>query len=259
MALFPNFKLGLTTYREAHRLIVQHKLWWYVVMPAFLNLLIIAIFVIAGWYGINSFTGWLLDITGLSGKSDGFFKYLSLGLGFVIKIISYFLLFIIYNNIYKYAILLILSPALAILSEKTDKILTGNQYPFKFGRFVLDVWRGIRIALRNIFLEFLFTIVLFIIGFIPVLGWICPVIMFFITCYYYGFSMIDYSNERGKLNIRQSIKFVRKNRGMAVSNGMMFYFMFFIIPVIGFIIAPAYSVMAATIAVSKTESQYLLK
>ena len=249
MALFPNFKLGFTTYKDAHKLIVKHKLWWYVFLPAFLNLIIIAVFALAGWYGINSLTEWILNITGLSGNSNGFFKYLSLGIGFVIKIFSYFLLFIIYNNVYKYVILLILSPALAILSEKTDKILSSQQYPFNFRKFLQDVWRGIRIALRNIFIEFLFTIVLFIIGFIPVVGWISPVIMFFITCYYYGFSMIDYSNERARLNIKQSVRFVRKNRGMAISNGMMFYFMFFI----GFVIAPAYSVIAATIAVSKTE------
>lgn len=254
MALFPNFKLGFTTYKDAHRLIVEHKLWWYVVLPAFLNLIIIAIFALVGYYGINSLATWILNITGLSDQSDGFLKYLSLGLGFIIKIISYFLLFIIYNNVYKYAILLILSPALAILSEKTDKILSGHQYPFHFGEFLLDVWRGIRIALRNIFLELLFTIVLFILGFIPIIGWVAPVILFFITCYYYGFSMIDYSSERAKLNIRQSIKYVRKNRGMAISNGMMFYFLFFIVPVIGFVIAPAYSVIAATIAVSKTKN-----
>jgi CysZ protein len=147
--------------------------------------------------------------------------------------------------------LIILSPLLAALSEKTEKLLTGNTYPFNLGHFVKDVLRGIRIVIRNSFMELLLTIGLFIFGFVPVIGYISPVILFFVTCYYYGFSMIDYTNERQRLSVKQSVRFVRKNRGFAIANGMIFYLVFFFVPLVGFMVAPAYAVVAATLGVHK--------
>lgn len=251
MALFPNFKIGFKSYSEAHRLIVKHRLWWYVFLPAIINVAMLLLIIFFGWHYIGLFTTWIFDITGLSSTPSGFFRYLIIFFRWIVKIALYILLFLFYSSIYRYIVLMIISPALAILSEKTDKILTGINYPFRLRQFLKDVIRGTAIVLRNFFIEMGFMILLFFFGFIPVIGWITPVIMFFITCYFYGFSMIDYSNERAKLSIRNSVKFVRKKRGMAVANGMVFYFVFFFIPVVGFIFAPAYSVIAATIAVGK--------
>jgi hypothetical protein len=50
-----------------------------------------------------------------------------------------------------------------------------------------------------------------------------------------------------RLSIRQSVRFIRKNRGFAMANGMIFYVVFFFIPLVGFMIAPAYAVVAATL------------
>ena len=144
---------------------------------------------------------------------------------------------------------------LAILSEKTAHLLTGAAYPFSFKNFIHDVWRGIRIALRNTFVELGWILLFWIIGFIPIIGFISPVFLFFVSCYFYGFSMIDYNNERNRLSIRESIRFVRKNRGLAVANGMIFYLVFFFVPIIGFLVAPAYAIVAATLAVHETANK----
>jgi CysZ protein len=162
------------------------------------------------------------------------------------------LLFMLYSYIFKYIVLIILSPMLAILSEKTSHLLTGAVYPFSFKNFMQDVWRGIRIALRNTFIELGWILLFWIIGFVPIIGFISPVYLFFVSCYFYGFSMIDYNNERNRLSIRESIRFVRKNRGMAVANGMIFYLVFFFVPIIGFLVAPTYAIIAATLAVHET-------
>jgi CysZ protein len=44
----------------------------------------------------------------------------------------------------------------------------------------------------------------------------------------------------------QSIAFIRQHRGMALGNGMIFY-LFMLIPVLGWMLAPSYAVIAATI------------
>ncbi len=71
-----------------------------------------------------------------------------------------------------------------------------------------------------------------------------------VECYYYGFSMLDYSCERNKLSMSESIDFVGKHRGLAIGNGLMFYLMHAVI-IIGWIFAPAYAVVAATLSLHK--------
>jgi len=39
----------------------------------------------------------------------------------------------------KVVLLIVLSPILALLSAKTERILEGNQYPFRFDQFIKDI------------------------------------------------------------------------------------------------------------------------
>jgi CysZ protein len=59
--------------------------------------------------------------------------------------------------------------------------------------------------------------------------------------------MLDYSMERHKKSTSESIYFIGNHKGLAIGNGMVFYLMH-IIPVIGWIFAPAYAVIAATLS-----------
>ena len=68
-----------------------------------------------------------------------------------------------------------------------------------------------------------------------------------VECYYYGFSMLDYSAERHKLSPAQSITFISNRTGLAIGNGMVFFLMH-LVPIIGWILAPAYAVIAATLS-----------
>jgi CysZ protein len=78
-------------------------------------------------------------------------------------------------------------------------------------------------------------------------GWVVPIATLLVECYYYGFSMLDYSCERHRLSPSESISFIGKHKGLAIGNGMVFYLMH-AIPVLGWILAPAYAVVAATIS-----------
>ena len=140
-----------------------------------------------------------------------------------------------------------MSPLLALLSERVERILTGKNYPFNWFDFLHDVVRGILLALRNLVIELLLLCLVFMIGFIPVLNFITPALTFYISSYYYGFSMLDYSNERKRFTMKQSIYFISKNRGVAFGNGAVFYLLL-LLPFVGWVIAPALSVTAAAIA-----------
>jgi len=81
-------------------------------------------------------------------------------------------------------------------------------------------------------------------GWIPVIGWAFTLLSFLIQAYYAGFGNIDYTLER-HLSYKESIAFVKQNRGMAIGNGIIFM-LFLLIPFIGFIFVLPLSVTAAT-------------
>ena len=164
------------------------------------------------------------------------------------------ILIFFYFSLFKYIFLIIGSPVFAYLSERTESIIEGKDFPFSFAQFINDVFRGIRLALRNTLWQSVFTISILILSFFPLVGWVTPVIMLFVECYYYGFSMLDYSSERHKLSPSESIDYITKHKGLAIGNGMMFFLMH-LIPFAGWMLAPAYAVVAATLSMyhQKTE------
>ena len=87
---------------------------------------------------------------------------------------------------------------------------------------------------------------------IPITGSIAAFIgNLLVSSYFYGFSFIDYSNERNKLSVKESVRFIRKNKGLSVGIGMIFSFCFYV-PYLGGIVASflaVVSTVAATLAV----------
>ena len=164
--------------------------------------------------------------------------------------------FIIFSYIGGYATMIVLSPILAILSEKTASIITGKKYPFDILQLTRDIVRAILIALRNMLIQLAFLIGFFIISFIPIVGWLISFVgNFLVASYFYGFAFIDYTNERNRLSLKQSIQFVRTNKWFAIGIGTIFA-LCFMVPLIGGIIASfacIVSVVAATIKIEKAK------
>jgi CysZ protein len=168
------------------------------------------------------------------------------------QIILHLMLMLFYFSLFKFLFLIVGSPVFAYLSEKTEAIIEGKEYPFNLKQLLKDIFRGIKLALRNVLWQTVYTVSILLLSFIPIAGWITPVIGMLIECYYLGFSMLDYSFERNKLSPSQSIAFIGRHKGLAIGNGMIFFLMH-IIPVIGWMLAPSYAVIAATISLYKTK------
>ena len=159
------------------------------------------------------------------------------------------ILMLFYFSLFKYLWLIIGSPIFAYLSEKTEALLEGKEYPFSFRQLAKDIFRGIRIAIRNTLWQSVYLVSFLILSLIPVIGWITPVFALLMECYFYGFSMLDYSCERHKLTASESILFIGNRKGLAIGNGIVFYLMH-LAPIIGWILAPAYAVIAATLSMN---------
>lgn len=155
--------------------------------------------------------------------------------------IIFILTFYLFNRVRKYLVLALMSPIMALLSERTDEILSGASFPFNKTQFIRDIFRGILLAVRNLFLELFLTLLMWGVAIylslaLPFLGIILApliaVVSFLIGAYFFGFSTMDYHNERRRLNMRQSITYVRKNRGTALGIGTVFSLLF-MLPFVG--------------------------
>ena len=163
------------------------------------------------------------------------------------SLLLWLILMLFYFSLFKYIFLIVGSPLFAYLSERTEAIIEGKNFPFSFPQFFNDMKRGVSIAARNSLWQTVYVLSILLLSLIPFIGWLTPVLAVLVECYYYGFSMLDYSMERHKKTPAESIFFIGSHKGLAVGNGLVFYMMH-AIPILGWILAPAYSVVAATLS-----------
>jgi len=193
-------------------------------------------------------------LTPIDKKIEGFWSFLSFfSIKKIAMVLTWLISFMLTTKFSKYVILILLSPVFAFLSEKVDEKLTGKQYPFDLFQLIKDVFRGVLIALRNLTIELFLIAILTLSSFFagPLAILLVPV-LWLISSYFYGFSMMDYTSERRKYSISNSVQFVRKNKGIALGNGMM-YSVFDMIPVVGIVFAPINAVVGATISIIEKE------
>lgn len=213
---FTEFWLGLKSYYEALRFIRDYRLYWYFLIPAVLMLIIYYI-------GNNILYSKVeADLSNMNGIV-WYFIHIAVNISIAILLMKFA----------KYLVVIVLSPLLSHLSQRCEKIITGNTYPIEYKQIWRDTKRGIRLAVRNMLWEYFFFIVILTIAWI---GWNEPrqsplfYLTFIIGFYYYGFSFIDYDNERRKRDERKSIEYVRLHRGLAMGIGMI-YSLLILVPV----------------------------
>lgn len=248
--------IAIQSYQEAHRFIVKHRLWKWILIPGFLYSVLFCAGIYLFWISSGQAIDSLFSITGLKKWmytiEGSWLKFL-----FIFgQVILQLVLLLFYFSLFKFLFLIIGSPLFAYLSEKTEAIMEGRDFPFSFAQLLKDISRGIKLALRNALWQTVYTLSILILSFIPFVGWFTPLIALIIECYYLGFAMLDYSCERNKLSTSQSIEFIGKHKGLAVGNGIVFYLMHAII-IAGWILAPSYAVVAATISFYKTKQVIL--
>lgn len=239
--------IAVQSYFKAHQFIRTHRLWKWIIIPG----LIYALLFMISMYFFGKSASYVIEMlslkTGLKVWVDRMQSSL-IGFFFALGgIMLWLILMMMYFSWFKYIWLILGSPVFAYLSEKTEAIIEGKEYPFNFRQLLKDIVRGIRLSLRNVLWQTVYTFTLLILSFVPLLGWITPLMALFVECYYYGFSMLDYSCERQKLSPLQSIEFISKHKGLAIGNGLIFYLMHGLIG-IGWVLAPAYAVIAATLS-----------
>ena len=202
----------------------------------------------------GDFIEWMAMKTGLRGWIDQFSNSF-VGFLFVFgTALLWLIMMLLYFSLFKFLFLIIGSPVFAFLSEKTASIIEGKDFPFSFTQLGKDILRGIKLALRNSVWQTVYVLSILLLSLIPLIGWLTPILAVLVECYYYGFSMLDYSMERQKKTPAESIFYIGNHKGLAIGNGFIFYLMH-MLPIIGWILAPSYAVVAATLSTYPNSSK----
>ncbi len=229
---------GLQVYTGAYGLISKLKLWKYFVIPVIISVIVfVMIFVSA--YGLSDNLGeWMAGIwIWETGKTT--FTAIS-------TFIAGIIIFAIGLILYKHIIMALSSPFMSPVSEKIEAYFTGKPAKnYVSTNFSKQLVRGIRIGLRNLSKELLYTLPILILKLIPVVNIFSTVLLFLVQAYYAGFANMDYTLER-HFKYKESVAFIRQHRGLAIGNGIGFLLLL-LIPVVGVILVLPLSVTSASV------------
>lgn len=232
---------GLKAYSGTFGLISQLKLWKYFAIPMIISLLL-AIIIGVTAYGFSdnigsylaSFWPWGFGKSTVETISEIFGGLIVLTLGFIS---------------FKHLILALSAPFMGPISKRIENHFIGEQVSTLESSSGQLLIRGLKIAFRNIARELILTIPILLLGLIPIIGLFSTILLFLMQAYFAGFGNMDYTLER-HYNYKNSVRFVKRNRGLATGNGIVFM-LFLLIPVVGVILVLPFSVTAATVETVK--------
>ncbi|WP_452220565.1 EI24 domain-containing protein [Lacinutrix salivirga] len=236
--MIKNILKGIKAYTGTFALISKLKLWKYFFVPVIISIVTASIIGLAA-YGLSDNIGsFIARIWPWEFGKDTFAS--------VSTVIGAIAVLAIGLILYKHIIMALSAPFMSPVSEKIEAHLTGiERHNHRNTSFKQQLWRGIRINVRNLGKELLITIPLLVLKIIPGVNIISTVLLFLTQAYYAGFGNMDYTLER-HFKYKESLAFVRKQRGVAIGNGIVFM-LFLLIPVIGVILVLPMSVTAASI------------
>ncbi|QJP33605.1 EI24 domain-containing protein [Nonlabens sp. Ci31] len=237
--MFKNILKGLTSYKDSLKLINELKLWKFFLVPMAISFLFgTSIFFAA--YGLSDNLGRFFAKAWVWEWGKETFTNIATGLGGLVILFLGFIL-------YKHVVMALSAPFMSPVSERIEEHFypqARNHIQHRDTTNMEQLWRGLRMNLRNITYELALTIPLLLLSFIPIIGIFFTFLAFVIQAYYAGFGNIDYTLER-HFKYRDSVNFVKRNRGIAIGIGIVFMGMLFI-PVLGVILVLPFSVTAAS-------------
>ena len=227
-------------YWEAWTIIVDKKLWLYLFVPGLISLFY-GIFVgFSAWYWSDNLRDLIHTALPMDSDSKLFSKINSglIGVGIATTGVV----------IYKYVILILLSPLLSSLSKRVEEAVIGYSVSYKRDSnetAIADLSRASLFGVRCFVKEILFTLCILVVGLVPHLSYFAAPLIFLVQALYVGFTNFDFSLHR-YFSIHGSVDFIRKNLGLSLGNGIAFM-LIIMVPVVGLFFAPSLGTIAATL------------
>lgn len=225
-------KKAIIDFTVAFRYLKSNKYWYYIVLTGLIGFFIGLVFFYIAYRTGAIMADFLSDLYPFEfGKKAAFTFFHLIPITYILAVM-----------VIKYVIYIAVSPIMSLLSKKVEE-----EHGFGVPDTNTNQWyllsRTFKVTLRSVYKEILWTILFSVAGIlVPVAG----IAGLFITqAYYIGYAHLDYTLAR-KMEFSTMKKWIKKRRGLALGNGVI-YFTLLLIPVLGLFIAPVFSTAAAAI------------
>lgn len=238
MQIFKDIWLAVNAYRRAISFFREKQKWHWLFWPVIANLVLFLFVAIVAWQFAGELVAYFMSFFP-EYEAGGWGTFFQFTLSFIIRL----LVLGLYLKFYRYIILILFAPILAILSDQILKQVLG--VPSKGGSIIQQVFRGGWIAIRNLFLELLATglVLLLALLFPPVLPFV-PIFLLLLTSFFFGYSMADYRLEYLGYSMAESNRMLIKRSGFLIANGFVFQLVI-LIPFVGVLFGPIWALVAA--------------
>lgn len=229
---------------HAHKLVKQGS-WKWIWIPGLIYALFFAACLYIFYKTSGQFSEYIIGHTYIKEwlqSSNQFLSFLFVTSAVMINLLVLIFYFSLLRLLYQF----ICAPLIAYLGRRAHAFATGVTEPVSFRALMQDVQRIWRVILKNALWQTVYFITLILISLVPVIGWITPLAGLLAECYYSGYPRLDLGCKRRGISISKSANFISLHKGLAIGNGMVFYILV-MIPVLGWVVAPVYSVIAATL------------
>ena len=233
---------GCSAYSEVYEIISRLKLWKFFVIPMLISFLVFSMILVVSFSLSNSIGSYIASFWSWDFGQETIHAISRIFGGLLIIIFGFIS--------FKHIIMALSAPFMGPISKIIEDDINGVVSQVKTSTPSGLLMRGIRISLRNLLRELVLSIPILLFGLIPVVGFFSVVMLFLMQAYFAGFGNMDYTLER-HFSYQKSVFFVKKNKGLAMGNGIVFM-LFLLIPFLGVILVHPLSVTAATIVTVKS-------
>ncbi|MEC7118634.1 MAG: EI24 domain-containing protein [Pseudomonadota bacterium] len=238
--------LALKDYLNAHRWLWRTGHWKWLLWPFFLSILLFPLYIWSIVWSTDGLTSWIL--LGLDWPAEGWRYWLIWPFILVIGLIFGYILL-------KKIIMLLCAPLNAFLAEAVINDHLGQAVSGTWRDFMISLGRAIGLTLIAVIAGLVSTVLLLLLGIVPVVGAIAAVmigavIQGFLTAW--GF--FDPVYERSGLSIGQGFRRSLRYSPVLLGNGVPFVFLFQI-PILGWTLAPSYGTVAGALTALRLQQQ----
>lgn len=169
----------------------------------------------------------------------------------LLKSLIFLILFILALFIFYLLGIILASPIYDLISEKTEKIISGQaEIPFSFKFLIKSIWVTVQVELKKALLLLFIALLGLLLGLIPVAGLFLSLIVINLTAVF-GFSltMVDYPMARRNWSFGRRLNFVKNRWPELTGFGLVFF-----IPLLNFLAIPAFVVGATALFVDGDRS-----
>jgi CysZ protein len=198
-----HLQITLRKHVEAYSFIRKHKVWKGFWEYGWVSKIMMVLAILAGLKFLQIYFQWLSEAY----DSDPITAISSMG-GMMWEAVSEEYNFFFAGGM-KYMIVIFMEIVIYHASRKTVKMLTGQDEEATFKNFVKAQVRMIKVSFQSYIMEIIFTALIgmaFSFSIFSFIGFMKPVLIFAVQCFFLGFAVMDNYSEQFNMSIKESLK-----------------------------------------------------